>query len=199
MFGLGNKEVDNTAPVEAAAAPAGESTASSAEIEVSKSPDSNASNTGLIETAPDTSAADPSADPALPPSPEAPAPELPASPVAAIPEPPAPKEVPYVAPEVGMSDIAKGAFGSSDFHDFVSEKIMKFLSIMDIENPGRRRSAVIAQNLGEEGIVARLALAAAFLNLQAVYGLENGLPEMVEESKNYTLKLAAMKQWLTIK
>lgn len=114
-------------------------------------------------------------------------------------EPAVAEEPAAVLPTVGMHKISKSALSSDGFHAFVEEKVLKFLSIMDIENPGRRRSAIIALNLGEEGIIERLALSASFLRLQTDYGLENGHPEMVQESKIYSAKLTAMKLWLTIR
>lgn len=101
-----------------------------------------------------------------------------------------------IDPEGEQSASSQEAFGSDDFHAFIAKNVIKFLSIMDIADEGRRRAAIISLHLGEEGIVERLELAEAFFALQVAYGLDAGITNLVEESAYYTDKIAAMKQWL---
>lgn len=125
--------------------------------------------------------------------------EEPQAPVQHAPEDenPAPEPEEKIASLPEASAIG-GGFASQDFEAFVSDKLLSFLSIMDIEHPGQRRNAIIAHNLSEEKIRERLALADAFLTLERAYASEHGRPDMVEHADEFSAKLVAMKQWLTI-
>lgn len=102
-----------------------------------------------------------------------------------------------VAPEE-LSEITKDALSDHNFFNFISEKVLQFLSIIDIESIGARRSAFISICPNEDAITYRFNLASAFLHLQAAYGLEVGSPEMVDESTVYKEKMDRMKVWLGI-
>lgn len=95
-----------------------------------------------------------------------------------------------------LPDSTKQAFASQEFHDAVEKEILGFLAIADIEHPGRRRAAMIALNIGEEGIAKRLQLAEAFLLLQDYLGSTYGAPNLVDDAKAGTAKIGSMKKWL---
>lgn len=100
--------------------------------------------------------------------------------------------------QTGMHDDSKAVFSSVEFHDFIAENVLSFLDIMDIENGGVRREAILARKLNEEGIRNHLDLAEAFLYLQTELAFATRAEALVEHSIIYTNKCAAMKQWLTM-
>lgn len=177
MFGIGKKDqtetVDDTQT--------GESLVSSAETEESTSPASDASSTeSITSTEPNTEDS---------------------APLAPTPDPePAPEGADVAPPpsDVSLSDEAKEALSSDEFHDFIATEILQFLAIMDISHPNTRRAAVIECGPSEEKIAARIALSNAFLHLLAAYAASVESENIAQEALDNSTKLAAMKKWLTI-
>lgn len=106
---------------------------------------------------------------------------------------------PTVAPPSAISDGWRAMFADSGFLDYLESHLLEFLNIMDIENNGVRRDALVALKLNEDGIRARLDLAEAFILMQQEYAAGAALEKLTDEINLLSSKHEAMKAWLTIK
>lgn len=191
MFGIGKKD-DETSTEEAPkaenptlAADAAAPTAASAENITS--PPSESSET---PAAPSASELPPQTEPSAPS-------DAGAAPAAPETLPPIEEPPPVIDP-AKLDEATSQALGSDHFADWIGENILRFLAIMEIENNGQRRAALLSFNLGEEGIKKRLAIASALMLIKTEYGMASSDPEIVKTAKKCISQIDGMRAWLTL-